>query len=470
MWSQRDLSLKGKITILKSLALPQLIYVTNVIYVPDSFIQKIDKDMVNFLWSGKPSKIKQDTIIADIRSGGLKMPHFHTMIKSQKIMWIKRLLDDKMNKWKILAWNLLGISKTELLSKLSLNFITNKVRSLFYRQLIDIWYSFYSVEPLLSEVQDEKLWNNRFIIINKKTVLYKTWMDHDILILHDLYDTNTEIMSIEQMSQKYCFHVDTMSYNSLLQAVPKKWKQSMSTNKPRREAKRPDTLVIIDNNKLCLESINSQMVYWHFINKIKKAPTAIDAWISEFIFLNDSDFGNYFEMPYKIVRDTKMQTFQYKILHNLIPCRAKLYIWKISDNSNCAACGEHDSQNHFFFDCPVSKVFLEHVSRWISNNIDIQMPLSKVDVLFGIVSNNQPTFYLNFILLYAKYYIYNCKRNEKTLFLFDFLIELKNAIELEKYIMVKNGELDKFNAKWNILYEALFSMFCTIIDVTILIY
>jgi hypothetical protein len=93
-------------------------------------------------------------------------------------------------------------------------------------------------------------------------------MDHDILILHDLYDTNTEIMSIEQLSQKYCFRINTMSYNSLLQAIPKTWKQSMGTNKPRREAKRPDTLVIIDNKKLCLESINSQMVYWHFINKI----------------------------------------------------------------------------------------------------------------------------------------------------------------------------------------------------------
>ena len=38
MWRQRDLSLKGKITILKSLAIPQLTYVTNVLYVPDKFI------------------------------------------------------------------------------------------------------------------------------------------------------------------------------------------------------------------------------------------------------------------------------------------------------------------------------------------------------------------------------------------------------------------------------------------------
>ena len=39
IWKQRDLSLKGKITILKSLALPQLTYVTNVIFVPSDFIR-----------------------------------------------------------------------------------------------------------------------------------------------------------------------------------------------------------------------------------------------------------------------------------------------------------------------------------------------------------------------------------------------------------------------------------------------
>ena len=109
LWSQRDLSLKGKITILKSLALPQLTYVTNVIYVPNSFIEQIDKDITHFVWNGKQSKIKRDTMISDIRNGGLKMPHFQSMFISQKIIWIKRLLDKKQSNWKILAWSLLGI-------------------------------------------------------------------------------------------------------------------------------------------------------------------------------------------------------------------------------------------------------------------------------------------------------------------------------------------------------------------------
>ena len=103
IWSQRDLSLKGKITILKSLALPQLLYTFSVLYVPEDIIDKVDKMMFKFLWNGKPVKIKKTTIIADIQNGGLKMPDIRAMITSQKIMWMKRILCDEKSKWRVLA-------------------------------------------------------------------------------------------------------------------------------------------------------------------------------------------------------------------------------------------------------------------------------------------------------------------------------------------------------------------------------
>ena len=111
IWKQRDLSLKGKITILKSLALPQLTYVTSVLYVPNKYIEKIEKEIQLFVWSGKPPKIKTTTLIADIPQGGLKMPHFESLLKGQKIAWIKRLLQDKLTNWKILGNKLTGIDK-----------------------------------------------------------------------------------------------------------------------------------------------------------------------------------------------------------------------------------------------------------------------------------------------------------------------------------------------------------------------
>ncbi len=74
IWSQRDLTLKGKITMIKSLALSQLLYASSMLNVPDTFIDKVEHDILNFIWNGKPPKVKTSTMISDISDGGLKMP------------------------------------------------------------------------------------------------------------------------------------------------------------------------------------------------------------------------------------------------------------------------------------------------------------------------------------------------------------------------------------------------------------
>ena len=48
IWYARDLSLKGKITILKSVAIPQLMYSASAVYVPDDYIDKVDKDLTKW--------------------------------------------------------------------------------------------------------------------------------------------------------------------------------------------------------------------------------------------------------------------------------------------------------------------------------------------------------------------------------------------------------------------------------------
>jgi hypothetical protein len=42
MWSQRKLSLKGKVAVLRSLALPQMLYVASVLYTPEWVMEEVD--------------------------------------------------------------------------------------------------------------------------------------------------------------------------------------------------------------------------------------------------------------------------------------------------------------------------------------------------------------------------------------------------------------------------------------------
>ena len=58
MWSWRQLTLYGKITIINTLLLSQLVYRLTVLPSPsEATLRRIDKILFDYLWDGKPHKI-----------------------------------------------------------------------------------------------------------------------------------------------------------------------------------------------------------------------------------------------------------------------------------------------------------------------------------------------------------------------------------------------------------------------------
>ena len=71
----RDLTYIGKVTVIKTLALPILVQCLTVLpNPPDSVLNDIQEIFDKFLWNGKKDKIKRSVIINEYE-GGLKMPH-----------------------------------------------------------------------------------------------------------------------------------------------------------------------------------------------------------------------------------------------------------------------------------------------------------------------------------------------------------------------------------------------------------
>ena len=70
IWSCRDLTPVGKIAVIKSLGLSQLIFLLSVLPDPPShFIKELDSVIYKFIWSGKPDKVKRLTVIGDTLIG-----------------------------------------------------------------------------------------------------------------------------------------------------------------------------------------------------------------------------------------------------------------------------------------------------------------------------------------------------------------------------------------------------------------
>ena len=73
IWNQRDLSLQGRILVIKSLALSKIVYLISAICIPERVINEINKHFFGFLWKYKRGKIARKVQINTIENGGLNI-------------------------------------------------------------------------------------------------------------------------------------------------------------------------------------------------------------------------------------------------------------------------------------------------------------------------------------------------------------------------------------------------------------
>ena len=94
-WRSRSLSLIGKVTVIKSLLLPQLLYLFSVlcISIPKSFFFKLNTIFFKFIWSGCNDRVKRAYLCNGYSNGGLRMVDSEAFSQAQKLVWTKHLLD-----------------------------------------------------------------------------------------------------------------------------------------------------------------------------------------------------------------------------------------------------------------------------------------------------------------------------------------------------------------------------------------
>ena len=92
MWRAFDFTLFGRVLIIQSLGLSQLVYSASNLTVPQEKTPIIKAKLFNFLWNNKRDKLYQD------EKGG--MTDVETMIKALRLAWIQRLLPPEIRNWK----------------------------------------------------------------------------------------------------------------------------------------------------------------------------------------------------------------------------------------------------------------------------------------------------------------------------------------------------------------------------------
>ena len=97
LWKGRSLTILGRAEIVRTLAVPKILYVCNYLDPPSSFLKEVQSSIVSFIWNKKCPKLKYSALINNYNEGGIKVPDIGAKLKAQKIMWVKRAILDTGN-------------------------------------------------------------------------------------------------------------------------------------------------------------------------------------------------------------------------------------------------------------------------------------------------------------------------------------------------------------------------------------
>jgi hypothetical protein len=465
LWKQRNLSLKGKITIINSLAASLIVYPCSTLITPDTILDQIDQIFFNFLWDSNCNKISKNTIIRTIDQGGLKMIDIKSKVKALKIAWIKRSILKPNSSWKLILDDLLGDLTFDFAIRCTKlpEYYFQKL-PLFYQIIIhDLNLLRHETPKLILEILSENLWYNNMITIDNKSFFWKKWQLHGIQYIDDLLDTQGEFLNLDALNEKYKVNCTFMDHLRIRQAIPGIWRQTITLHQTFRhldEEHRP--FYIINSEKSCnILTSSTKIFYWKFVNKnihdVK--PTCLSRWSNSYE-IDPTIWPAIFSAPFKACRETQLQSFQYRVIHRILPCNEWLYIRKVISSDQCTYryCDNPstDTIRHFLITCSlVANFWKAFVTWWNRLEYSKLNPLVEENIILGFPCITTEDTVINYCLILAKNYIYRCKKNQKNISILSYLAILKDKMTVEEMICIQNNDQNHFITTWSHLYNKL---------------
>ncbi len=326
LWKRRKLTPYGKVVVIKTFLISQIIYKASVLpNPPTEIIEEIKKIVMAFLWDNKQPRIKREILYNEYQNGGLKLPNLDTTLKANKITWVKRLtLADDNCMWKILAKHAFKID-VKLLFEINATFadlqsILKTNLNSFWRDVLKAWCDYNYKDPMDKySIQHQVIWYNSFIRINAKPCFYKKWLEKGVCKIKDLMKNGDSFLSFVEFKNKYDIACDYLSYYGLIQAIPKPWKnilRGQNLLKPK------------ENNlaEICKNKKATKAIYLNLINDVCEFPhNSVNKWEEELNkYLPMAQWQSLFQNIYITTRSAKLRYFQFQILHRTLVTNRKL--------------------------------------------------------------------------------------------------------------------------------------------------
>lgn len=430
LWKQRGLGLKGKSIVIQSLLLSKIWYVLNVQPLPHWAEREIKKICSNFIWNNKPAQIKQTTMIGKMDQGGLNIPDLKLKCQAFRLKWLKKYFDEEVDTiWKNTMDYFLrkyaNMSLTYEVFAMIFDKISFKTLPLYYRELLEAWDllngGVRAKPSSLMEIYNQPLFSNPNIRRHNKMLLFHIFIKCGVTKISDLINKGVSgFISSNILYEKiitYCPDYSRQKVSTLLNevllALPREWIDLITRNYDIPERSVP-VIGMENNTSLEATCLTSKTCYDILRSRVYQPPTSLPFIESFGITVNIF----FWKTIFHAFKNPIMINLDYKIVHNIVWTKERLYRVKICSNNRCPVCdSEIEDILHMFIDCDYLKsfqLFLKDILSYFYQSRGFTENEFNMMMLFGIPKTEKYYSFINVLLSAARLSIYK-RRNYKSL-------------------------------------------------------
>ena len=443
IWSTRNLTPYGKVTIIKSLLISKITHMLLSLPSPSSeCLNTINNAFTKFLWCGKPAKWRKEILEGEIQHGGLKLHNLQLFEKSLKLSWLKRYICSN-SKWTTFPndfdlWEVF-IYGPDILEKIK-EMTSNK----FWLDVIGSLEVMWQTEAVMGKtfIKNTPIWLNPVFSVP----INRQWFKNGISTVSDFLGTMNVILPMDKFMEIHGVKTNFLDYHFITAKIKSfiEWKDL-----PLSEEDAPKNSALntfLNQTKKGVSKIYSQMK----TSSSHVLDTAVAKWCENTDFnLNSFEIGRSFHKHHLLYKDTYLKYIQFRTLHHRFYTNEKLFKMGLKKSGLCGFCNEtSDSIEHMFLECQYSQELWGNIQLWIRSLGMDNYNLSPSKIILGDLENANA---INTIILMTKKVLYNCMKKEQKPHLLNVKNEVKKFYFEEKYRCYLKGKGNFFEKQYNLL-------------------
>ena len=356
-WLARGLSVEGKILIVKTFGLSQMIYSLQMCNITDRDIINIDRIIFKFLWNKKwlgnpaPDRIKRSTLKLSYDKGGLSVPDISILNQALKTKQFIRASMSKHPIKLIQSWCLEEMGYPEEYKLEYRNFCKlDPVISVYQKTVTKITDSIR-----LSQIAD----NSVVASIIASTDVFEYLSRKKLLLVRQCFVqlAMAGIETFHDLNNENRFPRSDAFGNiarDVLGFCPRGWAQSVNMSEQVNNDIKYDSLFVapklkfVDRNKVTVKSLRTLLM------ETSDAPPHPYIVKLELEVDNIGSHNPYTQVR-KFIKVPRDRFFRYRILQGDAFCNTRRFKFKMVDSPCCDYCGELENIKHLIWSCERSR-------------------------------------------------------------------------------------------------------------------